>query len=115
MIKYEFDNDIPIYVQIMNIIKLEIVSNKIVPGQKLLSIREISEEFGVTPNTVQKSLMKLEEQGLIFTERTNGKFVTQDVELIKTTRQKIAREKIDCFIKDMKEIGYDISEIKNLI
>lgn len=113
--KYEFDNDVPIYIQIMNIIKLEIVSNKVMSGQKLLSIREFSEKFGVTQNTIQKSLVKLEEEKLIFTERTNGKFVTQDLDLINQVRQKIAKEKIDCFIKDMKELGYDISEIKNLI
>ena len=112
---YSFDNSIPIYLQIMNIIQLEIISKKLLPGQKLSSIREYSEKFNVNPNTVQKALLNLENNGLIYTERTNGKFITKDIKIIDSIRKKIAKEKIDKFLDDMTKIGYDFNKIKNLI
>lgn len=112
---YSFDNSIPIYLQIMDIIQLEIISKKVLPGQKLPSIREYSEKFNVNPNTVQKALLNLEYNSLIYTERTNGKFITKDIKIIDNIRKKIAKEKIDKFLDDMTKIGYDFNEIKNLI
>ena len=99
----------------MDIIQLEIISKKVLPGQKLPSIREYSEKFNVNPNTVQKALLNLEYNSLIYTERTNGKFITKDIKIIDNIRKKIAKEKIDKFLDDMTKIGYDFNEIKNLI
>lgn len=113
--KYQFSNNLPIYKQIIDKIKFDIISKKIMPGEKLLSIRDYSESFGVTQNTVQKALTTLEQEELIYTERTNGKFITQDVKKIDNMKEKIACKKINQFLQDMKNMGYTKSDIINLI
>ena len=113
--KYQFSNNLPIYKQIIDKIKFDIISKKIMPGEKLLSIKDYSESFGVTQNTVQKALTTLEQEELIYTERTNGKFITQDVKKIDNMKEKIACKKINQFLQDMKNMGYTKSDIINLI
>lgn len=113
--KYQFSNSLPIYKQIIDKIKFDIISKKIMPGEKLLSIRDYSESFGVTQNTVQKALTMLEQEELIYTERTNGKFITQNVKKIDDMKEKIACKKINQFLQDMKNMGYTKFDIINLI
>ena len=112
---FEFANDTPIYLQIIEEIKLRIITGEYLPSEKLPSVREMSVLFNVNPNTVQKALQALEEQELIFTERTNGKFVTESREKI----EKIRREKINCVIKDffdsMAKIGLSQEDAKRAI
>ena len=79
---YDFNNDLPIYLQIIERIKMQIIKSEFKPLDKLPSVRELSCIYEVNPNTVQKALFELESMGLIFTERTNGKFVTEDLSLI---------------------------------
>ena len=114
-VRFKFDDNVPIYKQVVEIIKSEIVANKISAGAKLLSIREYSEKFGVNPNTVQKALAELEKDGLIFTERTNGKFITKDVLRLEDIKNKIVSTKINDFLKNMLDIGFDVDEIKEII
>ena len=76
---YDFNNDIPIYLQIIEHIKLQIINKTYLPNQKIPSVRDLSVLYEVNPNTVQKALTELETMGLIFTESTNGKFVTGDI------------------------------------
>ena len=78
-----FDNDRPIYIQLVEQLKQEIVSGKIKPGERMLSVRELAAITKVNPNTMQKALSELESEKLIYTERTNGKFVTENKELTK--------------------------------
>lgn len=113
--KYQFSNNLPIYKQIIDKIKFDIISKKIMPGEKLRSIRDYSESFGVTQNTVQKALTTLEQEELIYTERTNGKFITQDEKKIDNMKEKIACRRINQFLQDMKNMGYTKSDIINLI
>ena len=80
---FEFLNSTPIYLQIVEHIKTQIISKKYLPNQKIPSVRELSLMFEVNPNTVQKALSSLEDEGLIYTERTNGKYVTNNESLIK--------------------------------
>ena len=77
-----FNNSVPIYLQIVSEIKKQIVSGKLIPGERIPSVRELALTYKVNPNTMQKALIELEENGLIKTERTNGKFVTEDQKLI---------------------------------
>ena len=79
---YIFDNERPIYIQLVEKIRLEIVSGKLKSGERLPSVRELALISRVNPNTMQKALAELEDEGLIYTERTNGKFVTDNKELI---------------------------------
>ena len=105
-----FDNNIPIYIQIVDIIKLQIISSKLKPGDKLPSVRVYANILKVNPNTMQKALNELEEKKLIYTERTNGKYVTSDISLIKKYKNKHANNIINKYFKDMLSIGIDESE-----
>ena len=78
----KFDNNIPIYIQLVEQIKIDIISGKITSGERLPSVRDFALQMKVNPNTMQKALQELEDINLIYTERTNGKFVTEDKKLI---------------------------------
>ncbi len=107
----DFKSDLPIFLQIIDCIEKEIISGKLKPNEKLLSVREYALEFNVNPNTIQKSLAVLEEEGLIITDRTNGKFVTTDEKIIEKIKNKIISERIKEFVKDMNNIGIDKDEV----
>ncbi len=113
--KYDFDNERPIYVQLVEMIRIDIVSNKFKKGERLPSVRELALTMKVNPNTMQKALVELEEERLIYTERTNGKFVTEDEKLIEKVKKRLAEEKINNYLTSMKDIGIDYeSAIKYL-
>jgi len=107
---YNFDNDRPIYIQLVEKIKIEIISGKLKPGEKLPSVRELALIAKVNPNTMQKALIDLEELGFITTERTNGKFVTTDVKLIENMKKGLAREIVIKYLSDMQNIGMSHEE-----
>ena len=81
---WKFDNDKPIYLQLVEELKLKIISNELSAGSKLPSVREFAAEAGVNPNTMQRALAELEGQQLVFTKRTSGRFVTEDDAYIQT-------------------------------
>ncbi|MCI8309671.1 MAG: GntR family transcriptional regulator [Clostridia bacterium] len=107
---YIFDNDRPIYIQLVEMLKVEIISGKLKLGERLLSVRELAMKARVNPNTMQKALVELENCGLIYTERTNGKFVTQDNKLIEKMKKELANEKVNNYLNDMKNIGVTYEE-----
>ncbi|MDO4283619.1 MAG: GntR family transcriptional regulator [Clostridia bacterium] len=107
---YIFDNEKPIYIQLVELIRKEIVSGKLKVGERLPSVRELALTARVNPNTMQKALVELENEGLVYTERTNGKFVTNDRELIERMKQELAEEKVKDFLNDMKNIGITYEE-----
>ena len=102
---YIFDNERPIYVQLVEKLRIEIVSGKLKSGERIPSVRELALTVRVNPNTMQKALAELESEGLVYTERTNGKFVTDNKELIETIKRELAKEKVNNYINDMKNIG----------
>ena len=103
---WKLDNDRPIYAQIVEKIKLRIISGFYQPGSKLPSVRDLALEAGVNPNTMQKAFAELENSGLLITMRTSGRMVTEDEERISMVRETIAQEKIDAFFQDMWELGF---------
>ena len=107
---YFFDNERPIYIQITKKLELEIVSGQLKPGEKIPSVRELALIARVNPNTMQKALLDLENKGLIYTERTNGKYVTENKELIEKLKKELAKEKVNTYVTDMKQIGIDFEE-----
>ena len=107
---YIFDNERPIYVQLVEKIRLEIISGKLKPGERILSVRELAITARVNPNTMQKALSELEDEGLIYTQRKNGKFVTENKELIEKIKKELAEEKVNNYLKDMKNIGIRYQE-----
>lgn len=112
---YKFSSDRPIFLQIAETIKADIVSGKIEVGQKLKSVREFAAEFNANPNTVQKALAELEETGLIYTDRTNGKFVADDRLTIIKGKQKVINDKIAEFFQEMQNLGLSKSDIVQMV
>ena len=110
-----FNNDITIYLQIVDIITNDISSGKLKPGQKIPSVREYAMFFKANPNTICKALSILEDKKLIYTERTNGKFVSNDISVINVYKKDIFNEKINDFLKDLYDMGYTKEEIINKI
>ena len=104
--KFEFDNNIPIYIQLVEQLKIYIISGHIKPGERLLSVRELALQTKVNPNTMQKALAELETIKLIYTERTNGKFVTTDQELINKYKKEYADELSSKYFSNMESIGF---------
>ena len=112
ILDYIFDNERPIYIQLVERLRKEIVSGKLKAGERLPSVRELALTTRVNPNTMQKALVELENEGLVYTERTNGKFVTTNNELIEKIKKALAEEKINNFLNDMKNIGITYEETK---
>ena len=112
---YKFSSDRPIFLQIAEAIKADIVSGKIEVGQRLKSVREFAVEFNANPNTVQKALAELEDMGLIYTDRTNGKFVADDRLTIIKGKQKVINQKIGDFFKEMQSLGLSKSDIVQMV
>lgn len=108
---YIFDNKTPIYMQLVDKIRLNIVSGKLKKGERLLSVRELALEFKVNPNTMQKALVELEQEGLIYTQRTSGKFVTENENVIRDAKCTLAMNKAKTFMQDMESIGINKSEV----
>ncbi len=111
----EFQSNIPIYVQIMDDIKLQIISGKLQPGDKLGSVRDLAMAYGVNPNTMQKALSELEWEHLLYTMRTAGRYVTEDAALIAQWRERLARERITQAVQDLQHLGYQNEEILELL
>ena len=107
---YIFDNERPIYIQLVEIIRAQIVSGKFQKGQKIPSVRELALTMKVNPNTMQKALVELENEKLIYTERTNGKYVTEDESLIEKVKKELAKEKVNNYLNSMNDIGISYDE-----
>ena len=108
--EFSFDNERPIYIQLVELIRIEIVSGKFKKGERIPSVRELALMMKVNPNTMQKALNELENQKLIYTERTNGKFVTEDEELIENIKKELAKEKVNNYLDSMNSIGISFEE-----
>ncbi|MBN1034495.1 GntR family transcriptional regulator [Clostridium botulinum] len=108
---WEFKDDRPIYLQLIDQLQLRIISGIYKTGDKLPSVRELASEASVNPNTMQKALTELERKNLVFTQRTSGRFITEDIDLINKIRNDLAKKEIDSFLNNMKNIGYAQNEI----
>lgn len=105
VIQFKFDNERPIYLQLVEQLRVAIVSGAYAAGSRLPSVRELAVMAKVNPNTMQKALTELESDQLIFTERTNGKFVTNDQRLLDKTKTELASELVQKYTSDMAKIG----------
>lgn len=112
---WNFVNDRPIYLQLMNIIKGRIVSGYYQPGDKVEPVRILATEAAVNPNTMQKALSELEREGLMSSNRTNGRYVTEDETVINSLKDGIADESWNELIFQMKNLGWDNEQIKNFV
>ncbi|MDK2807468.1 MAG: hypothetical protein PWP24_199 [Clostridiales bacterium] len=112
---WELKNDRPIYLQLMEQISFRIVAGMYQPGAKLPSVRDLAADASVNPNTMQKALVDLERSGLIFTNRTSGRFITEDVSMIQSMKLDLAKEQLQIFLEQLKKLGFSEEEVKNFI
>ena len=111
----EFDTRIPIYLQIIEKIKKDIILEKIKKGEKLPSVRSMAVELKVNVNTVQRVYQELEREGVTFTQRGKGSFITEDEGIIYEIKNKMANERIRNFVEGMKAVGYSNEKILECI
>ncbi|WP_172252379.1 GntR family transcriptional regulator [Saccharibacillus deserti] len=111
----EFDNNMPIYLQIMNYIKLQIVTGKLGPGEKIPSVRELASELKINPNTIQRTFQELEREGVAESRRGLGRFVTSEDEKIMTIKKEMAADLLERFIGGMRELGFDNRNIVKIV
>ncbi len=112
---WNMEPDRPIYAQLIEKIQTRIVSGYYGCGERLPSVRELAADAAVNPNTMQKAFAELERSGLIVTQRTNGRIVTEDKELIDSVRCRLAQNHIDAFGRKMKELGFTKEQIFDLM
>ena len=103
---WNLNSERPIYAQIMERITMDIISGIYAPGAKLPSVRDLAQEAGVNPNTMQKALSELERTGLLFSQRTSGRFITEDLAMIEKTKEDLASIQIKEFLEKMEHIGF---------
>lgn len=111
---WNFDENRPIYSQLVEILETKIVSGEYQPGAKLPSVRELAITAAVNPNTMQRAFSELEREGLVNTNRTSGRTVTEDPNMLRQVRSQLAKGHVDYFFKKMKELGYTNQEITSL-
>ncbi len=107
----EFNDKTPIYLQIMDLIKMDIVIGKLKAKDKLPSVREMATNLNVNPNTLQRSYQELERLGIVYTQRGMGTFVGEDENMVNNLKKEMAKEVIDSFILRMKSLGFTDNEI----
>ena len=113
--QWQFSNEMPIYSQLVEQIKIGIVSGMFPPGERLPSVRDLATEAGVNPNTMQKALTELEQEGLLYTKRTSGRFVTNDAARIEALRAQVITEKVREWIREMRAYGVDEKTLEELV
>ena len=112
---WNLDSDRPIFVQIIEHLEYDIVSGSLSPGAKVPSVRELATDAAVNPNTMQRALSEMERLGLMRTERTSGRYVTDDEGVITSLKKDLASVGVDGFIKQMKRLGLDRDEVLKLV
>ena len=112
---WNLDSDRPIFLQIVERIQMDIIAGRYAPGDKLPSVRDLAAEAAVNPNTMQKAFQELERTGLVHSQRTSGRFITEDTTMIEDLKTSFANEKIHEFLTLMRELGFENEQILDMI
>lgn len=112
---FEFNDNKPIYIQIVDILKIKIISGELEAGSKLKSVRDLALDFEVNPNTMQRALSELEREKLMYSQRTSGRFVTDDIDTIVHLREEMARIEIAELYSMLIKLGYKKEELTQII
>ena len=112
---WNLDSSRPIYLQIIERVQMDIITGRYQPGDTLPSVRDLAQEAAVNPNTMQKALSELERSGLIYSQRTSGRFITEDKELIHQMKKELAAAEVSAFVAHMKQLGITPEEIRQLL
>ena len=111
---WNLNSDRPIFIQIIEKIQMDIISGLYRPGDKLPSVRELAQEASVNPNTMQKALSELERTGLVYSQRTSGRFITEDITMIDSMRE-LAKEMVTQFLENMQKLGFQREDTISLL
>ena len=106
----EYNSSLPIYIQAANSIKRDIVTGKLSPGEKLPSVRDLAVEYTINPNTVSRVYKELEQEGVCFTRRGMGTFVTEDPGKVQQLKEEMAGALIREFLEGMERLGFSRAE-----
>lgn len=112
---WSLTSDRPIYAQLMELIELQIVSGRYEPGERLPAVRDMAAQAEVNPNTMQKALAELERKGLVYTQRTSGRFITEDEQMIRKLKDLLAKMQIDDFLEKMNSLGFSKQETLKML
>lgn len=111
----KFNEQMPVYLQIIEMIKADIVTGDLKSGEKLPSVREMSEKLMVNPNTMQRVFMELEREGIVYSQRGKGTFVSEKSELIDSLRITQAEKYTLRYLEEMKGLGIKEKEMVELV
>jgi DNA-binding transcriptional regulator YhcF (GntR family) len=114
-VQWDINSERPVYLQLIEQIQASIISGYFKPSDKLPSVRDLAAEASVNPNTMQKALSELERSGLIYSNRTSGRYITSDLTLIKKLKEQSAKALIVDFLDKMKQLGYEKEEVLSII
>lgn len=112
---WNLNSDRPIFIQIIEKIQMDIISGLYRPGDKLPSVRELAQEASVNPNTMQKALSELERTGLVYSQRTSGRFITEDITMIEKLKSELAKEMVTQFLENMQKLGFQREDTISLL
>ncbi len=110
-----FNNNLPIYLQIINAIKKQIIIGELKAGDKLPSVRELAAELNINPNTIQRAFQELEREGVASSQRGMGRYVTEEQEKIMDIKREMSKDILDSFIREMRSLGLSKEEIIKII
>ena len=113
--RWNIRSDAPVYSQLVEHIKLAIVSGEFPLGSRLPSVRDLAAEAGVNPNTMQRAFAELEREGLVLTQRTAGRTVTEDALRIEAVKRRLAAAAMQTFWVSMRLLGFDQSEALQML
>ncbi len=112
---WNLNSDRPIFIQIIEKIQMDIISGLYTPGDKLPSVRELAQKASVNPNTMQKALSELERTGLVYSQRTSGRYITEDTAMIANLKTTLAKDIVTQFLDNMQRLGIKDEEVISLI
>ena len=113
--EWKIDNNKPVYIQLVEQLKVKIISGEIELDSKLDSVRSLAADAMVNPNTMQKALAELEREGFVYSKRTSGRFVTDNKELIENERKNLVKDNVKKTLDTLINLGYTNDEILNLV
>ena len=113
--EWKIDNNKPVYIQLVEQLKVKIISGEIELDSKLDSVRSLAADAMVNPNTMQKALAELEREGFVYSKRTSGRFVTDNKELIEKERKILVKDNVKKTLDTLINLGYTNEEILNLV
>ena len=111
----EYNNNLPIYLQVINQIKKDMIQGRLPMGEKLPSTRELAVQYQINPNTAVRVYKEMEQSGMCFTKRGLGTFVTENVEVITKMKEEMAEELLESFVKEMSDLGFTREELIKII